>query len=477
VTVLAGGLALLVYILLAYCIGRLIVTLLGFRADALVRAGSPLLGAGGMALQLWIYGVIHVPWFLALVVAPWLVAAVVGRRAVVAAARSDVAGFRHLLTGLGDLDPLTAGLLALTLATAAFYFLNLLAQPLAGWDAIAMWLFKARVFFDAGMVDLSHVPIVVTGSPSDRHLDYPPLFPLMVDSLWTMIGRVDDLVGKSIGFMFLVAVVASAAAVLLPLIGKRLTVMIAFILVAMPTLQTSFVLPYYMGYADYAVGALMMISLAHLYRSTRLGRDEASALSVVFAALAALTKNEGAPFLLVVSLIVGAGLAWAIVRDRDWPRQRFVGVVAVSLIPLLAWQVYVRVHGFANDFISQQSTHWTVGLLASRAHTIASFLWHLMNREDDYPWLAAAWVVSTALTVISRHRPLTLVWVAVTAQAAFYGIALLFTPFDLNFQLVTSADRLILQLSPCLVLLLGLGLRDLVSGPVAESRGAVDVAA
>jgi hypothetical protein len=476
VTILFGGLALSGYILLAYCIGRLIVALLGFRVDPLVRAGSVLLGAAAMALQLWIYGVIHVPWWFVVMLGPWLIAGVVWRRALVVAARTDVQGMRRLLSGLADLDPLAAGIVALTVATVGFYLLNLLAQPLVGWDAIAMWLFKARVFFEAGMVDLSHVPINIP-PPSDRNLDYPPLFPLMIDSVWVLVGHVDDVVGKSLGFMFLIAAVASAAAVLLPLLGKRLTAMIAFILVAMPALQTSFVLPYYMGYADYALGALMMISLAHLYRSTRLGRDEASALSVVFAALAALTKNEGVPFLLIVSVIIGAGLAWAVVKDREWPRPLLVGVVAVSLIPIAAWQVYARVHGFANVFISQQGPHLTVALLASRAHATASFLWHLMNRENDYPWLAVAWILSTTLTVISRHRSLTLVWSVVTAQAVFYGLALLLTPFDLTFQLVTSADRLILQLSPSLVLLLGLALRDLAGAKAVESQAPIQAAA
>jgi hypothetical protein len=470
VTALTGGFALLAYVLLAYCIGRLILILLRFEVDGLARASSPLLGAATMAVQLWIYGVIHVPWWLLFLAGPWLIVAVVWRKAVVAAARAEGAGLRRLVAGLSDVDPLTAGIVALTVATAGFYFLNLLAQPLAGWDAIAMWLFKARVFFDAGSVNLSHVPILIAGSPSDRHLDYPPLFPLMIDSFWVLIGHIDDVIGKSIGFMFLLSAVGAATAVLLPLLGKRLTAMIAFVLVAMPTLQTSFVLPYYMGYADYAVGALMMISLAHLYRSTRLGRDEASALSMVFAALAALTKNEGVPFLLIISVIIGTGLLLAMVRERDWPRPLLVGVVVAALIPVIAWQLYVRVHGFSNDFINQQSTHWTAGLLVSRAHTIAAFIWHLMNREDDYPWLAVAWIVSTGLAVMSRHRVLTLVWLAVTAQAIFYGLALLFTPFDLTFQLVTSADRLILQLSPCIVLLLGLALRDLAGAQTGERQ-------
>jgi hypothetical protein len=54
VTVIAGGLAVSLYILLSYCIGRLIIAVLGFRVDALVRAGCPVIGAGAMAVQLWL---------------------------------------------------------------------------------------------------------------------------------------------------------------------------------------------------------------------------------------------------------------------------------------------------------------------------------------------------------------------------------------------------------------------------------------
>jgi len=469
VTVIGAGLALSAYILISYCIGRLIVALAGLRVDALARAGSPLIGASAVAIQLWVYGVVHVPWHIALLVGPWLVAAVVWRRRFVAAVEADAAGVRQLLRGLGDLDPLTAGVLAVGVATAAFYFLNLLVQPLVGWDAIAMWLFKAKVFFDAGAVDLSLVPVNVS-PPVERHLDYPPLFPLMLDSFWVLIGHVDGVIGKSIGFIFLIAAVASAAATLLPLLGKRLTALIAFLLVAMPTLQTSFVLPYYMGYADYAVAALMMISLAHLYRSARLGRDQASALSFAFAALAALTKNEGITFLIVVSIVIGAGLAWGFFKQREWPSRRLIVVAAASIIPVLAWQAYARVHGFNNDLVSQQHPQWTVELLASRAQTIATFLWHLIDRFNDYPWLVLAWIVSITLAVLSKDRRLAAVWAIVTIQAAFYCLALLLSPYAVSFLLTTAADRLILQLSPSLVLLLGLALSGAPSAGVSAQR-------
>jgi len=474
-TVLGSGLGLALYILLSYLVGRLIATLLGFHVDALVRAGCPLIGAAAMGIELWIFGVVHVPWFVLWLVLPWLVAAVVTRRRTIAAVRDEVASIRPLLSGLGDLDPLTAGLVAFTVATLGFYLLNLLAQPLVGWDAIAMWLFKAKVFFDSGSVDLANLP--PRPISATRHLDYPPLFSLMVATAWVLLSHVDDMVGKSIGFMFLISGVAAVSASLLPLLGARLTAMFALLMVALPALQTSFVLPYYMGYADYAIAVFMLLSLAHLYRSVRLGRDLDSGLAFLFAALAALTKNEGLPFLLVIAVVFVFGAAWGRVKERETPSLLLVSVAAAGLLPVVAWQVYTRVHGFNSDVLSLPHPAWTIGLLTSRARTIASFFFHLMNRNDDYPWLAAGWIVATVLTVISRYRRLTLVWAALTAQGLTYGIALLTTPNEVTFELNTAADRLVLQLVPSLLLLLGLALRELPHSRTAERGVALEQAA
>jgi len=346
---------------------------------------------------------------------------------------------------------------------------------LVGWDAIAMWLFKAKVFFDSGSVDLANLP--PRPISATRHLDYPPLFSLMVATAWVLLGHVDDMVGKSIGFMFLISGVAAITASLLPLLGKRLTAMFAFLMVALPALQTSFVLPYYMGYADYAIAVFMLLSLAHLYRSVRLGRDLDSGLAFLFAALAALTKNEGLPFLLVIAVVFVFGAAWGRVKERETPSLLLVSVAAAGLLPVLAWQVYTRVHGFNSDVLSLPHPAWTIGLLTSRARTIASFFFHLMNRNDDYPWLAAAWIVATVLTVISRYRRLTLLWAALTAQGLTYGIALLTTPNEVTFELNTAADRLVLQLVPSLLLLLGLALRELPHSRTAERGVALEQAA
>src|ERR1700682_3325626 len=102
--VIVGGVEILLYMLLCYCIGRLIIAALGIPVDGLVRAGGPLIGAGAMAVPLWLYGVVHVPLLFVLLIAPWVVLAVVWRKVVIVAARDDAAGLRGMVTGLRDLD-------------------------------------------------------------------------------------------------------------------------------------------------------------------------------------------------------------------------------------------------------------------------------------------------------------------------------------------------------------------------------------
>src|SRR5690242_14942720 len=326
-TVIFGALVVLVYSAIAYAVGRLLVAVIGLQIDALVRAVCVIVGAAAIAMQLWVYGFVRIPWWLVLVLAPWILLAIIFRVRVVEAARSDIAATRAFLSRLSELDPVTAILVAITLGTALFYLLSLVSQPLVGWDAIAMWLYKAKVFYLAGAVDLSHVPVLPN---YERHFDYPPLLPLMIASMWVVAGHASDTLGKTLAFPFLVAALWTAAALLRPLLGGRWTVLIVFILAAMPALQTFFVFPYYMGYADYPIAALMLISVAFLYRSATLGSDQDSAFAVLFAALAALTKNEGIPFLLVVGIAVGVAFVRRLTSLREWPPARVTALVVIA---------------------------------------------------------------------------------------------------------------------------------------------------
>jgi hypothetical protein len=460
-TVIVGALVVLIYSAIAYAVGRLLVALIDLQIDALVRAVCVVVGAAAIAMQLWIYGVVRIPWWLVLVIAPWVMLAIVFRTRSVDVAKSDIAAMRAFLSRWSELDPVTAILVAITLGTVLFYLLSLVSQPLVGWDAIAMWLYKAKVFYVAGAVDLSHAPVLPN---YERHLDYPPLLPLMIASMWVLAGHVDDALGKTLAFPFLVAALWTAATLLRPLLGGRWTVLIVFILAAMPALQTSFVFPYYMGYADYPIAALMLISVAFLCRSATLGRDQDSAFAVLFAALAALTKNEGIPFLLVVGIAVGLAFVRRFTAVREWPPARVTALVVIAAIPVIAWQIYIRIHGFHNDLLTL--AHPGLSQLPSAVRTTASFYFHLMNRQDDYPWLAAAWIFATLAVLASRRPRLALVWLIVTLQIAFYAVALVFNPRGTGYELITAGDRLALQVAPALVLLVGLAVAE---GPRPES--------
>src|SRR5260370_6344829 len=70
----------------------------------------------------------------------------------------------------------------------------------------------------------------------------------------------------------------------------------------------------YMGWADYPFAILMLVSLLHFLAGLRSGDSASYALSLVFAALSAFTKNEGLTFLGIMLLVVGITYATAIAR-------------------------------------------------------------------------------------------------------------------------------------------------------------------
>ena len=86
----------------------------------------------------------------------------------------------------------------------------------------------------------------------------------------------------------------------------------------------------------------------------------------------------------------------------------------------------------------------------------------------DIQWLGLSFLLSGLLLAVNRFRTGSLVYTAIALQAAGYFLVLLFTPLDLLFQLSTAASRLLIQLAPSVVLMLGIALSPLRAAYRAE---------
>jgi uncharacterized membrane protein (Fun14 family) len=458
-------LIILLYVALCYVVGRLAIDLLDQAPAPVIVAGAVLVGAALLGLQLWLYGVVRIPWNQLTLLVPWLAIGAVRRDRLLVLVRQErqrVAALTRVLPRLTGLEGVLV--VAGTIVVLA-YLLSLVAKPLFGFDAIALWLFKAKLYYGQQAVSLQAVSQDV-----GRNLDYPPLLSLMVASFYTLIGQANDLLGKAVTFIFVLVGSAASLTALSRWLSRPLAITFTFVLVAMPMFAPALLTGPYFGYADYPLGVCMMLSLLYFFEGQTTRHPTAYLFTVVFAALAALLKNEGLPFLAIVLVLLGIHLAvTGQLRNperRHWP---ILTVGLLAIVPVIAWRLYVSLAGLAIS--PQVSLAQDISQLPARASTIVRFVLGLPrittigSVDGDRPisyvdilWLGLSFLLSGLLLAANRFRAGTLIYAAIALQAAGYFLVLLFTPLDLLFQLSTAASRLLIQLAPSVVLMLGIAL-------------------
>jgi hypothetical protein len=453
--VLFSVVVLLTYVGVSYLVGRLVIAWLPGPPPVTVRTSAPLAGASILALQLWIYGAIHVPWSALTLLIPWLSLAIIFRKRLVGGIVDDWRAVASIAGMLGQFEALEIVLVVATAVIALVYLLNLVTQPVLIWDAIAMWLFKAKLYFTLQAVNLHPI-----ARELDRNLNYPPLFSLMVATLFTFVGRIDDILGKSVNFVFFVTAVPSLLAVAWSLLNRRLAILFAFLLAAMPLLSTALIAYFSMGMADYPVGIFMLMSLIHLVERSRTGHLASFLFMVFFASMAALTKDEGLAFLLIVLLVLVvdqiAGFGQKLTAAPPWA----LALAVLGVLPVLAWQLYYRLVGVPGPQHLSAISRWSqlMPILPGRAVAVVKSLQRLLSPRTDEPWIAGGYVLSAILIFFSRSGLGLRVLLVVSGQLLSYFLVYLVTPNDLGYIVFTTFDRLVLQIAPSVLLLLAVAL-------------------
>ena len=473
-------LAIAFYLATCYLTGRLLVALAWSDLPAPTLAGVPVLGAGVLAGQLWVYGLAHIPWNLLTLLLPWIVLGVAVRKRLGAAIRSDV---RRATTAAREdwsrLDTLSVVLVVVGAILALTYVLNLITEPVTGFDAFADWLYKAKVYYLSQAVNQGLLVLPGTGDPGGLGTSvdfvlsrqYPPLFPAMIATIYVFIGTPDGLTGKAVNVIFLVASTAAVYALVRSILGARWAVVFGFLAVALPTFAKALYSSDYMGYADYAVGACMLLGLVNLHLAASGGPPATRILAAIFGLEAALVKDEGVVFLVAV-LVVLSVLA---LRPAWRQGRRGIGRIARLLpyalvpVPVVGWKLWVSAAGFQQVHVPSLSG-FVLGVpwLPLNAIRIASDLRPALSLHNDFGWLAIAIVLSLALLLVDRTRYAIAAGVVVYLQLLGYWVVWLFSP-NLDYLVAGTYERLAIQLAPLLLVLLAIGLRRYVAAGTTES--------
>lgn len=454
----------LAFFLICHVIGTAILAVVPLRVPGVVPPYA-LFGSAALGLQLWFFGFAHIPWNPGTLLLPWVIAWVLILPRLRQRLKAQVACASSIVRRLPRIDPLSGGLVAISLLLIAFYLLNSVLHPIWGWDAVAFWAFKARLFFFDQRVDptspaLRDVPQIL----AVRNQEYPPLFPLMLASTYVFSGRVNESLGNTINLVALLAVLPTLLSALYRLVGIRLALVFGFLFVALPAAYPIFIDGIYLGYADYLEACWILLALIYLQAGVVDGAN-ADVLAVACAAGAALTKDEGTPLLVFLVGVLVVRRAWQWQRDRALPPGRSVAIAAACVVPVIIWHFTWSLPGTITPMMLNRHPLSVLPLLPSRALTILRITASFAGRTNTDYWIALALPLCLVLLAANRFRTGAGLAMVVFLQLLAYIAVYLFTPIDIVQHLEASADRIILQLAPALILLVAVSLAPFLFPP------------
>ncbi|HSC73851.1 MAG TPA: hypothetical protein VLB89_06770 [Gaiellaceae bacterium] len=317
-----------------------------------------------------------------------------------------------------------AGALAALLAEYARAFA---VAPLNRYDAWAIWALKGHALYAYGWAD----PTVFAGSEYRfANLDYPLLLPSLEAVDFHAMGAFDRRLLHLQFLLFLVAALAALGTVLAghvrPLLLWTLLGAVALAPAVFDQLLTA--------YADLPLALVYAVGVAAAARWLLTDERWALAVATLCFAGALLTKNEG-------TLFVAAAFAglFAAAYSR---RHALAVAVAVDVVLLLPWKLYVRVHHLSDiNYNLADSLHphkLGVGPIAFRT------LGGQMLDPRQWGLLAPLFVAVLVLAVLRGERALA-VFAALTVLLSWLGLSWIYviSHFEYSSYLGSTKRRVV----------------------------------
>ena len=444
-------LEILFYAVICHTIGCTILLAMRLKVPGVIPP-YPLLGSAALAVQLWAYGFAHIPWNALTLLLPWVVVGAIVRRQLAETVRRQISAGRSILRRLRRPDPVIGALVGISMLLLATYAASLFIHPAVTWDAVAFWLFKAKLFFIDQHVDPATSALAsIPDLDINRNQEYPPLYSLMVASTWVLAGRIEEALGNAVNLLGLVSVVATLTSVLRPLLGIRLSVVMNFLFLALPAAMLYLVTGYYFGYADYVVACWIVLALLYVHVGAR--NPAADVMAVACAAGAALTKDEGTPLLVAVLAVLTISRLWQWRRQQQpLPAWRNVALAGVCVVPVIIWHFTWQLPGTITPRMLNPAPLSLLPDLPSRAATILDIVSRQATRQNTDFWVLVAIPVALVLLALNRFRTGAALTAVFLLQLLAYFAVYLFTPLDLRTHLWQSADRVLVQLAPAAIL-------------------------
>ena len=239
--------------------------------------------------------------------------------------------------------PWHAWVAGLTLAALGAYAVSggFLARvrPLQDWDAWSIWSRKAEMLFHSGRLSTD---FFASSAYTFMHPDYPLLVPVFESIEYRAMGAVDT---RAIHLQFWLLLMAFVLAIIY--LGFRRGTLLEWLpLAVVVAITPSVVSQIFKAYAD--IPTALFLALGVLLLGEWLAKRDPKnlAVSVLFLAAAACTKNEGLVAAVIV-LAVAAIVAFATAGRREMRPLLVAGAAFGAAI--LPWRLWLSAHGIQGD--------------------------------------------------------------------------------------------------------------------------------
>ena len=303
------------------------------------------------------------------------------------------------------------------------------------WDAWAMWNFHARFLADG-----KHWTNLFQSLQYD-HPDYP----LGLPALLAFISRLSGGHGwMHIAFALHFLITLSIPVLIFLLLHRKRLVVAAATLIVF-AFDDFYLLRGVSQYADTMLAAYFLMALVSL--SYAGGDKRMIAAGIFFAGCAAWTKNEGIVLALLLVLFYA----------RDFFSRQNLRYTAIGIVlPLITLAVFKVIYATSNDLF--QHSDRSLLQQISDVHRY-ELIWSYFRKisGEYFTWTVIAMSLYVVASILGKRRPDRPMLLLLTCLAAFLA-TYIFTPYDPAWHLHTSLNRLLHQLMPSFVYLIGLRL-------------------
>lgn len=319
------------------------------------------------------------------------------------------------------------GLAVLMLELAALFRRALYEQPIA-WDAWSFWLPKAESIVYFHGIDTS-----VGGFTSFTNPDYPPFAPAVESLTYRFAGSVDSGILPLQHWVICAAFVGGLAV----LLARRAPAWVLWPSLSMLLLMPGFTHLLGSGLADEPLS--MAVALAAVSAAIWLleGDDRVAVFCGVFCVAAALLKNEGILYAVLIAVLLA-------LTARGRRVVVPVAIAAASVAAILPWRIWLRTH-----HIPRNPAYDPHDLL--RYHYLADRIARLgiaIREMPPYFFSLGAWLLALplalvlAVALVKRLPALSAFVLGVVAVPfAWYLVEYWITTFPIHWNIRTSADR------------------------------------